>query len=184
MKTVTLHGTDGSPYLTRTTLFSIRGFRVALHRFHRGDQDEDLHDHPWSFWTFILRGGYFEETPDWSAGVGYPGDDTVPGVCRLCDTGTYRYVDQARGELYHYPAAAGFVACAHVPSARRTTWHPPGSLLRRVAPHPHRVVLPPGCLATTLIVTTPPFRPWGFLTRCGWVPWRAYHAQAGHPCGD
>lgn len=36
--------------------------QLYLHRFHRGDQDEELHNHPWR-WSasFVLAGGYLEE---------------------------------------------------------------------------------------------------------------------------
>ena len=39
-----------------------RTFAVFLHKFHRGDDDAELHDHPWT-WAFalILSGGYIEE---------------------------------------------------------------------------------------------------------------------------
>ncbi|QQV78021.1 hypothetical protein H5J25_04575 [Sphingomonas aliaeris] len=33
----------------------------ALHRFRRGEPHADPHDHPWSFETEILAGGYVEE---------------------------------------------------------------------------------------------------------------------------
>ena len=57
---VTIWGSDGSPYLTRVTLGSLR-----LHVFHRGDADPDCHDHPADFWTFPLV-SYLEEfiTPE------------------------------------------------------------------------------------------------------------------------
>lgn len=34
--------------------------RLRIHRFYRGDQDPDCHDHPWDFWTFPLH-SYVEE---------------------------------------------------------------------------------------------------------------------------
>lgn len=34
--------------------------QVYLHHMIRADLDRDLHDHPWSFVSFILRGGYAE----------------------------------------------------------------------------------------------------------------------------
>ena len=38
------------------------GFAVHLHGFHRGDDDLDLHNHPWKWsFSFILAGGYREE---------------------------------------------------------------------------------------------------------------------------
>jgi hypothetical protein len=55
---------DGAPYLTRYHLVSFQDIqgRVYLHRFHRSDEDV-LHEHPWSFCSLILRGGYGEVTP-------------------------------------------------------------------------------------------------------------------------
>lgn len=46
----------GSKYLTRLIIG-----RFRLHFFHRGDLDEHLHSHPFSFYTFPLR-SYVEET--------------------------------------------------------------------------------------------------------------------------
>lgn len=39
-------------------------FSVYLHEFFRSDRDRCLHDHPWSFVSIILRGGYWEEMHD------------------------------------------------------------------------------------------------------------------------
>jgi len=37
-------------------------FSVMLHKFHRSDEDQELHSHPWRFaWAIILAGGYVEE---------------------------------------------------------------------------------------------------------------------------
>ena len=54
-----------SPYLSRWYLRRHPredGVAVFLHCFHRGDDDAELHDHPWR-WSFalILSGGYREE---------------------------------------------------------------------------------------------------------------------------
>lgn len=63
----TIVGDDGSPYLTRilfSRLLKFRklGFGVYLHRFHRPDGDQDLHNHPWKWaYSFILSGSYTEE---------------------------------------------------------------------------------------------------------------------------
>jgi hypothetical protein len=52
---------------------------VLLHRFYRPDDDEALHDHPWSFSTTILCGSYLEALPpeDWQPGM--PWDPSWPG---------------------------------------------------------------------------------------------------------
>ena len=55
-----IYGKDGeheTPYLTRIVIG-----RLRFHKFHRGDADPDMHDHPWSFWTFPLT-SYVEQTP-------------------------------------------------------------------------------------------------------------------------
>lgn len=43
---------------------------LLLHYFFRGDDDQALHDHPWSFRTRIIAGGYMEHLPptDWARG--------------------------------------------------------------------------------------------------------------------
>lgn len=53
---------DGDAYLSRYLIASVRGIGVYLHKFHRSDQDRELHNHPWK-WAFsiILTGGYREE---------------------------------------------------------------------------------------------------------------------------
>lgn len=38
-------------------------FNAVIHKFVESDED-DLHDHPWWFFTFIIYGEYDEHTPD------------------------------------------------------------------------------------------------------------------------
>lgn len=52
-------------YLTRWDVLDNRfgsGWRLFVHLFHRGDAENYFHDHPWSFWSLILWGGYWEHT--------------------------------------------------------------------------------------------------------------------------
>lgn len=51
-------------YLTRLTLFRVPGLQVMLHWILQSDWSRDPHDHPWSFMSIILRGGYHEERID------------------------------------------------------------------------------------------------------------------------
>lgn len=66
-KKVILDRQSSEPYLTRYYLFlkdrDRFPFNIFLHNFHKGDPD-DLHDHPWPWATLIVRGGYWEHTPD------------------------------------------------------------------------------------------------------------------------
>jgi len=66
-KRVIMDRHNNEPYLTRYYLFLKERkwfpFNIFLHNFHKGDLD-DLHDHPWPFITFIIKGGYWEHTPN------------------------------------------------------------------------------------------------------------------------
>ncbi len=53
---------QGCPLLHRWKLVAWSGGGgLYVHRFMRSDYDRALHDHPWSFRTLILAGGYEEE---------------------------------------------------------------------------------------------------------------------------
>lgn len=54
-------GEPDSPYLRRWRLLGTPWFNVWLHNIRRSDKDRDMHDHPFSFVSLILAGGYDEE---------------------------------------------------------------------------------------------------------------------------
>lgn len=56
-----INGPDGTLYLRRFTLLKLFGWKLLLHRIARPDYSRELHDHPWSFITVVLRGGYVEQ---------------------------------------------------------------------------------------------------------------------------
>ena len=57
---------EGNPsYMIRCHLTPFKWWpwrRVYLHVLGRPDKDREYHDHPWSFWTIILWGGYTEKS--------------------------------------------------------------------------------------------------------------------------
>ncbi len=53
-------GAEGDPYLDRLRLVQTPLFGIYLHHIHRPDKDPDPHDHPWSFVSVVLAGGYTE----------------------------------------------------------------------------------------------------------------------------
>ncbi|MCV7175095.1 hypothetical protein [Mycolicibacterium sphagni] len=54
---------EPTPFLRRWYLLpKTKWFKVYLHQFVRSDDDRALHDHPWSFTSLVLRGGYDEIT--------------------------------------------------------------------------------------------------------------------------
>lgn len=54
-------------YLERYYLFlrdrNTFPFNIFLHKFKKSDPD-DLHDHPWNYRTIVIKGGYWETTPE------------------------------------------------------------------------------------------------------------------------
>lgn len=69
----------------------------------------------------------------------------------------------------------------------RRRWYAPGRVLKRSAKWVHRVVLPPGREAWTLVIRGRKERSWGFYCPGGFMPWRVFQAglDAGNlnPCG-
>lgn len=61
-----------SPLMWRYILLRTPWFGIYLHHFLRSDYDRALHDHPWSFVSIILRGGYWEAH-----------DQTIDGSMRI-----------------------------------------------------------------------------------------------------
>ena len=47
-------------YINRLHVFQCPWFSICLHWIRREDREPYLHDHPVSFFSIILRGGYFE----------------------------------------------------------------------------------------------------------------------------
>lgn len=62
---------DGRLYLRRWRLFECPLFGIYFHKIYRPDRDRDLHDHPWPFVSFVLKGFYEEELPCPGNNCGY-----------------------------------------------------------------------------------------------------------------
>lgn len=72
-----LHNPDGSVYMERYWLIPYSWklpFAIRLHWIAGPDKDRYLHDHPWTFLSFILRGWYIEERPVSNAKCFYGND--------------------------------------------------------------------------------------------------------------
>ena len=90
---------DDQPYLERYYLFlkdrDNFPFNIFLHKFLKSDID-DLHDHPWPYFTLILRGGYWEWVPQFNAEgkkVGEIAKWRAPGHFRFCSAETYHRIE-------------------------------------------------------------------------------------------
>src|SRR5687767_14998869 len=53
---------QNGPFMIRYNILRTKYYTVRLHIFQRSDNSRCLHDHPWNFISFILCGGYYEQT--------------------------------------------------------------------------------------------------------------------------
>lgn len=72
-------------------------FNVFLHKFLKGDPD-DVHDHPWPYFTLILKGGYYEWIPEFDlhgTKIGETRHWRGPGHFRLCPADSFHRIELA-----------------------------------------------------------------------------------------
>lgn len=130
---------DDEPYLERLIVFRCDWFSVLLHKFVGGD-DECMHDHPWSFVSILLKGGYTEWTPLFAD-------------------------DECRELLSNFTALN-----VNPETAEIGRWYGPGSILYRPAAWTHRVDILQQKSVISLVIHGPKVRSWGFWTKLkGWL---------------
>ena len=102
-KRIVMDRQDNEPYLERYYIFlkdrKHFPFNVFIHKFLKSDPD-DVHDHPWSYATIILKGGYYEWTPNFNshgATIGETQHWRGPGHCRICPANSYHRVELKEG---------------------------------------------------------------------------------------
>lgn len=100
---VILDRASNEPYLERYYVFlkdrTRFPFNIFVHKFLRGDPD-DVHDHPWPYATLILKGGYYEWTPEFDS-AGKKVSETRhwrgPGHFRICSADSYHRIELKDG---------------------------------------------------------------------------------------
>lgn len=156
------------PYMTRVWVG-----RLRLHIFHRGDKDEDCHDHPWDFWTFPLT-SYAEEVlhehRQTHAAQGIKSApkffSTFDVVKRFCwhfrkAEHSHRVIGKTTGKIVLQAVENGFKKRPEIVSGR---------------------------IFTVVWLATEPRRKWGFWKnregRWCWMGWRKYALEGGKhaPC--
>jgi len=102
-KRVIMDRQSSEPYLNRYYVFlkdrTKFPFNIFLHQFLRGDPD-DLHDHPWPYATFILKGGYWEWNPTFNSFGKIIGEHKIwraPGHFRICKANSYHRIELEPG---------------------------------------------------------------------------------------
>jgi hypothetical protein len=53
---------EGNLHFQRYQILKTPWFSICIHRIFQHDKDPFCHDHPWDFWSLILKGCYTEET--------------------------------------------------------------------------------------------------------------------------
>jgi len=97
-KRIVMDRVENEPYLERYYLFLKERnrfpFNVFLHKFLKSDPD-DVHDHPWSYATLILKGGYWEWIPQFVNGVkiGEVAAWRGPGHFRISPARSYHRIE-------------------------------------------------------------------------------------------
>ena len=102
-KRIVMDRVNDQPYLERYYIFlkdrQHFPFNIFLHKFLRSDPD-DVHDHPWPYATLILKGGYYEWTPDFNEQGIKTGETRHwrgPGHFRICRSTSYHRIELAEG---------------------------------------------------------------------------------------
>jgi hypothetical protein len=96
---VVMDRVNNEPYLERYYLFlkdrDNFPFNIFLHKFLKSDPD-DVHDHPWSYATLILKGGYWEWVPQFDS-LGKKCGEIAhwrhPGHFRICEASSYHRIE-------------------------------------------------------------------------------------------
>lgn len=154
-------GQPDCPILYRWTLLSCRFGKVMLHRFLPTSRDRDPHDHPASFLTVVLRGGYADISPCAAC------SPVAPGWMLGEESDDWRHARPMTpcGEC---GASGMLVDDVRAPAIRY-----------RPAEHRHTTIAGPKG-AWTLVLMGPKVRAWGFFRDGRWLPWRRYEAEYGH----
>lgn len=147
---------NDEPYLERYYIFmkdrSERfPFNIFIHKFLKSDPD-DLHDHPWGFFTFIIAGGYWE----------YQFEDGPPS----------KVTESKKDESENEEAES----CV-VPKLVKK-WRGLGFFQSVPANHTHRIELDPerpDCW--TLFIPRLRVQKWGFFKNNNWIEADQYLAE-------
>jgi hypothetical protein len=102
-KRIVMDRQNNKPYLERYYLFlkdrKRFPFNIFLHKFLQSDPG-DVHDHPWPYATFILKGGYWEWTPEFDHAEKMIAEKAKwrgPGHFRLCSSTSYHRIELEPG---------------------------------------------------------------------------------------
>lgn len=136
-----------------------------LHHICTPDLDREMHNHPWSFTSIILRGGYVERRPIHDAPRFIDKYEPIE-----CDPFDWLEVDERTLHLRINPPVLE-VREEESYDVKRGV----GSVAFRSHNDRHRIVsVEPD--TWTLVILGPKRQSWGFFTEGGFVPWREFES--------
>lgn len=141
----------GVVYLERWFCYLL-GFTVRLHKFHRGDDDRAVHDHPWAFITFPFK-GYYERV-----------HLNAPGEYRI-------HFVKPWGFHYRPSSYQHMVLGTHYSEGWKAKGPQPELKAMWLTPKPF----------FTFVVTGRKDRAWGFWPDGKYVYWRTFQEFMGSP---
>lgn len=147
---------DGEPFLDRWGIVWDRLGGFYVHHIVGPDPGMDLHDHPWSFVTVVLRGGYFEHVLESRQAM-----ESVAEVSRIGRYWGWR-------EVIDVTKPNG-IRTRRLPSVHRMPLH----LAHRIVAVDRNT--------WTLVLRGPTRREWGFFPPYRWVPWTKYDYETRRP---
>lgn len=158
---LTGHSQNADGYLARYFIWNnnkgeVKKPHIYLHHILKSDPDREHHDHPWDFYSLILAGGYWEETPV-----------SVEEMHRK-----HRWYHVTPTGEYVFPNGKTVLIKYDESTYAMRRWYGPGSFLRRPAEWTHRLYLEKP--AWTLVYTKKKRRDWGFHSRFGWIFWKNF----------
>lgn len=158
-------------YLIRYYVIRSRFFNFFIHQFLRSDRD-DLHDHPWNFCTYLVRGAYTENKFN-------PETGKVEATRRENTKQVYSYRTRVTGvDSRGYEVVEAY-------DQRYYNHRQKNTFVFRRATDQHQVVVDRDLklhekdeAALTLFFSGPTKREWGFVredeNQREWIPWRKY----------
>jgi len=155
MQWLKLNNPDGSKYLDRLRIVQTPWFGLYLHWIYSPDDGRDLHDHPWWFASFLLKGQYVEEcmVPWRDQRHGPVGDESA--------------VIRTHTDLF------GVVRPVGVVWSRSIKW-----LNIKAATGLHRITYMTRSPVVSLVFVGPRVREWGFVQADGsWIRAEDYHIR-------
>jgi len=72
-KTKEIISKDGVLHFRRWKIILTPWFAIYIHAIYKADEDKHLHNHPWNFWSFVLKGSYTERLPNFKLNPRFAG---------------------------------------------------------------------------------------------------------------